>query len=119
MTFAQCWCYHNSTQQHKASPANSKDSMNLVFANQSEEDAIYSLTTREIAEAPQQDSDLKTQAEKEGYSTQLVKNIEVLCKQGKIVILKSLQHHGVVLFHYYLQRPRTKRLKETLCLSMY
>ena len=55
MTFAQCWCYHNSTQQHEASPANSKESMNLVFANQNEEDAIYPLTTREIAEAQQQD----------------------------------------------------------------
>ena len=48
--------------------------MNLVFANQNEEDAIYPFTTREIAEAQQQDNNLKTQAEKEGYSTQLVKN---------------------------------------------
>ncbi len=76
MTFAQCWCYHNSTQQHEASIANSKESMNLVFANCNEEDAIYLLTTREKAEAQQQDIDLKTQAEKEGYSTQLVENIE-------------------------------------------
>ena len=59
MTFAQCWCYHNSTQQHKASIANSKKSMNPVFANQNEEDAIYPLTTQEIAEAQQQDNDLK------------------------------------------------------------
>ena len=51
MTFAQCWCYHNSTQQNKAYIANSKESMNRVFANQNEEDAIYSLTTQEIAEA--------------------------------------------------------------------
>ncbi len=49
--FAQCWCYHNSTQQHEASSANSKESMNLVFANQNEEDAIYPLTTQEIEEA--------------------------------------------------------------------
>ena len=86
MTFAQCWCYHNTTQQHESSIANSKDSMNLVFVNWSKEDAIYSLTTREIAETQQQDSDLKTQAEKEGCSTKLVKNIGVLCKQGKMVI---------------------------------
>ena len=45
MTFAQCWCYHNSTQQHEASIANSKESMNLVFANRNEEGAIYPLTT--------------------------------------------------------------------------
>ena len=60
MTFAQCWCYHNSTQQHKASIANSKESMNLVFANQNKEEAIYPLTAWEIAEAQQQDKDLKT-----------------------------------------------------------
>ncbi len=64
--------------------------MNLVFANQSIVDAIYQLTTQEIAEAQQQDSNLNKQAEKEGYSTQLVENIEVLCKQGKMVIPKSL-----------------------------
>ena len=81
--------------------------MNLVFANQSKEDAIYPLTTQEIAEAQQQDNDLKTQAEKEGYSTQLIKNIKVLCKQGKMVIPKSLQHHAVVWFHHYLQHPGT------------
>ena len=63
--------------------------MNLVFANWDEEDAIYPLTTQEIAEAQQQDNELKTQAEKEGYSTQLVKNSEVLCNQGKIVIPKA------------------------------
>ena len=43
--------------------------MNLVFANQNKEDAIYPLTTREIAEAQQQDNNLKTQAEKEGCFT--------------------------------------------------
>ncbi len=78
MTFAQFRCYHNSTQQRKASIANRKDSMNLVFVNQNEEDTIHPLTTREIEEAQQQDSNLKTQAEKEGYSTQLVENTKVL-----------------------------------------
>jgi hypothetical protein len=32
-TFAQCCCYHNSTEEHKASTATIKESMNLVFAN--------------------------------------------------------------------------------------
>ncbi len=83
--------------------------MNLVFAYQSEEEAIYPLTTREIVEAHQQDNGLKTQAEKKGYSTQLVENIKVLCYTGKIVIPKSLQHHAVAWFHHYLQHPGTKR----------
>ena len=93
--------------------------MILVFANQGGDDAIYPLTMREKAEAQQQDDDLKTQAEKEGYSTQLVENIEVLCNQGKMVIPRSLQHHAVVWFHHYLQHPETKCLEETLCLSIY
>ena len=93
--------------------------MNLVFANQNNEDSIYPLTTREIAEAQQQDNDLITKAEKEGYSIQPVKNINVLCKDCKMGIPKSLQHHAVAWFHYYLQHPGTKCLEETMCLYMY
>jgi hypothetical protein len=37
MTFAQCWCYHNSTQEHSESAGNIKKSKNLVFANQNKE----------------------------------------------------------------------------------
>ena len=33
MTFAQCWCYHNSTQEHKKSMAKIKKSMSLMFTN--------------------------------------------------------------------------------------
>ena len=80
MTFAQCWCYHNSTQEHNETAGNIKESMNQVFANQIEEDSIYPLTTREIAEAQEHNPQLKTQADKEGDTTQLVKNITVLCQ---------------------------------------
>eukprot|EP00804_Cyclotella_cryptica_P028704 CCRYP_008224-RA/>CCRYP_008224-RA protein AED:0.40 eAED:0.44 QI:0/0/0/1/0.33/0.25/4/0/353 len=66
MTFAQCWCYHN-TSQPKASLASTQESMNQVFANRNEEDSIYPLTTREIAEAQQEDESLLNK----GYSTQL------------------------------------------------
>ena len=38
---------------------NTKESMNLVFANQNEEESIYSLKTREIVMAQEQDNDLK------------------------------------------------------------
>jgi hypothetical protein len=115
MTFTQCWCYHTSAQQHEASTANTKESMNQVFANQNKEDSIYPLTTREIAEAQNKDESLNTQ----GYSTQLVVNIKVLCKDGKMVIAKSLQHRAVAWLQHYLQHPGNKHLKETLCLSMY
>jgi hypothetical protein len=47
MTFAQCWC-HTSSQEESTSPsAYKQESMNLVFANQGEEDTIYALTMRE------------------------------------------------------------------------
>eukprot|EP00804_Cyclotella_cryptica_P022986 CCRYP_014983-RA/>CCRYP_014983-RA protein AED:0.46 eAED:0.46 QI:0/0/0/1/0/0/3/0/200 len=36
-----------------------------------------------------------------------------------MVIPKSLQHRAVAWFHHYLQHPGTKRLEETLRLSMY
>eukprot|EP00804_Cyclotella_cryptica_P026090 CCRYP_013954-RA/>CCRYP_013954-RA protein AED:0.28 eAED:0.28 QI:0/0/0/1/1/1/2/0/538 len=114
MTFAQCWCYHN-TAQPKSSLATTEDSMNQVFANQNKEDSIYPLTTREIAEAQQYNASLLNK----GYSLHLVENIKVLCKDGNMVIPRSLQHRAVAWFRYYLQHPRTKRLKETLQLLMY
>ncbi len=58
MTFAQCWCYHNSTEEHQASTATIRESMNLVFANQNKEDSIYPLTTRGVAEAQKKDKNL-------------------------------------------------------------
>ena len=40
--------------------------MNLVFANQDDEDAIIPLTTREISEAPKHDLTLNTMTDKDG-----------------------------------------------------
>ena len=54
--------------------------MNLVFANQDDEDAIYPLTTSKIAEAQKHDTELDTIAKKYGYTIQLVENTKVLCK---------------------------------------
>jgi hypothetical protein len=119
MTFAQCWCYHNSTQEHNETAGNIKESMNQVFANQIEEDSIYPLTTREIAQVQEHNPQLKTQADKEGDTTQLVKNITVLCQGNKMAVPKSPQHCAVAWYHHYLQHPGTKYLEETLCISMY
>ena len=44
-----------------------------VFANQVDEDAIYPLTTREIAKAQTHDIELNTMTDKHGYTTQLVR----------------------------------------------
>eukprot|EP00804_Cyclotella_cryptica_P012799 CCRYP_010555-RA/>CCRYP_010555-RA protein AED:0.49 eAED:0.49 QI:0/-1/0/1/-1/1/1/0/64 len=59
--------------------------MNQVFANRDEEDSIYPLTTREIAEAQQEDESLLNK----GYSTQLVEHIKVLCKDAKWLFQKA------------------------------
>jgi hypothetical protein len=93
--------------------------MNRVFANQNKEDSIYLLTTRKIAEAQEHDTNLKTHADKEDYSTQLVENFAVLCKGRKMVIPKSLQHCAVAWYHHYLQHPGTQCLKEFVCILMY
>jgi hypothetical protein len=67
--------------------------MNLVFANHSKEDAIYPLTVREIAQAQKLDASIEKLKDK--YSTQLVENTEVLCKDGKMFIPVALQHQAV------------------------
>ena len=78
-----------------------QESMSLMFANRDDEDAIYPLTTREIAEVP----DLNAAADKHGYTKQLVENTEILCKGGNLVIPKSLQHRAVAWYHHYLLHP--------------
>eukprot|EP00804_Cyclotella_cryptica_P008118 CCRYP_004595-RA/>CCRYP_004595-RA protein AED:0.56 eAED:0.46 QI:0/0/0/0.66/0/0/3/0/148 len=53
-----------------------EEEMNLVFANRSEEDYV--------AEAQKLDASLKTL--KDQYSTQLVENTHLLCKDGKMLV---------------------------------
>jgi len=120
MTFAQRWCHYTSSQD-KSTSANAymQEAMNLVFANQDDEDSIYPLTTREIAEAQKHDPDLNATVDKHGYTKQLVENTEILCKDGKMDIPKSLQHHEVAWYRHYLLHPGNKRIKETLCVLMY
>ena len=69
--------------------------MNMVFANCSKEDVIYPLTVKEISLAQERDLVLKKLSKMEKYSTVLVENTEVLCKDGKMVIPKVLQHRAV------------------------
>ena len=54
--------------------------MTLVFANQDDEDAIYPLLTREIADAQKHDIELNTMTDKDGYNTQLVENTVKMAK---------------------------------------
>ncbi len=93
--------------------------MNFVFANRSKDNSIYPLTTREIAESQANDTQLAKLTTEEGYTTQLVENIKVLCKDGKLVIPKDLQDRAIAWYHHYLQHPGSTHLEETLCSAMY
>ncbi len=120
MTFTQCWCHYMETAEETgASLAEHEESMNFVFANRSEDDSIYPLTTREIAESQSNDEQLKQLATHDGYSTELVENTHVLCKNGNLVIPKDLQDRAVAWYHHYLQHPGSTRLEETLRQAMY
>ena len=113
MTFAQCWCHYISSQKESASLSTyTQESMNLVFAKQEDEEAIYLRTTREIAETQRHDHTLNTMADKHGYTTQLLNNT-------KVVISTRLQQRAVAWYHHYLQHPGNTHLEETLCLLMY
>ncbi len=72
-----------SAQVNSEPMVTAKESINFVFTNQNKEDTINPLTTREMTEAQQHDQDLETKAEMEGYATQLVKTMKVLCKMAK------------------------------------
>jgi hypothetical protein len=88
--------------------------MHCVFANRSEEEEIYPLTIKEIAEAQN-----KEKIKDKSFKSVLIENISVLCKDGKPVIPKFLQHRAVSWYHHYLQHPGNTRLEETLRAAMY
>jgi hypothetical protein len=74
--------------------------MNEVFANHSDEDEIYPLTTEEIAEAQRADASLKHLFKRnavidQGLEITLIENMTCVCKDGQLVILKPLQVHAV------------------------
>ncbi len=120
MTFTQCWCHYTETARETgATQANYTESMNLVFPNHSKENSIYPLTTSEIAELQSKDAQQVALTTQDGYSTELVENIKVLCKDGKFVIPKDLQDQPVAWYHHYLQHLGSTCLKETLCSAMH
>jgi hypothetical protein len=117
MTFTQRWNFYTYT-----APADHpvyEDSLCFVFANIQEEESIYPLCVSEIAEAQTKDNNLKKLTKLDKYEINLVDDTEVLCKNGKLVIPKSLQQHAVEWYHHYLQHPGATRLEETLRGAMY
>jgi hypothetical protein len=94
--------------------------LNFAFANCGEEDEIYPLTTIEIVEAQHKDQGVKVYYKKNAIMPkkdvclQLVEDTNVLCKNGKLIILTSLQHKAVAWYHHYLQHPGHTRLEEKM-----
>ncbi len=84
--------------------------MNEVFANCSDEDEIYPLTTAEIAAAQRANVSLKHLFNRnaeidQGLEIKLIENTTCVCKDGQLVIPKPLQVHVVKWYHHYLQHP--------------
>jgi hypothetical protein len=74
--------------------------MNEVFANRSDEDLIYPLTTAEIAAAQRADVSLKHLFKRntvidQGLEIKLIENTTCVCKDGRLVIPKPLQVRAV------------------------
>ena len=83
------------TLTHTNSTIKHNYSMNSVFANRSEEEKIFPLTVKEIAEAQGLNKLFKATALREKYEKTLIKNT-VFCKNGKLVIPWSLQHLSLI-----------------------
>jgi hypothetical protein len=88
MMFTKCWCHYTKQASPEESKTTQQHQLNMVFANRSKEDVIYPLTVKEIALAQVRDLVLKKLTKMEKYSTHLVEDTEVLCKDGKVVIPK-------------------------------
>jgi hypothetical protein len=118
MAFTKRWCDIDHAT-HTYSNRQHIESMNYVFANRSEDEEIYPLTVKEIAEEQLKDKSLKELFEDDIYDVLLIEDIKVLCKEGKLVIPKSLQHQAVAWYHHYLQHPGHSCLEETLRAAIY
>ncbi len=98
--------------------------MNEVFANCSEEDEIYPLTTVEIAAIQRADASLKhlfkcNAVIDQGLEIKLIENTTCVCKDDRLVIPKPLQVGAFKWYHHYLQHPGHTRLKEMMNTAMY
>ena len=95
------------------------ESMNHVFANCSDNEEIFPITIQQIAEEQHKDKSICALCKDEKFTPLLIENTEVLCRDGKMVIPKSLQAQVVLWYHHYLQHPGHSHLEETLCAAMY
>ncbi len=119
ITFTKCLCFYTMHAVEDTSPPNHKEIMQVVFANHIKTTAIYPLAVREIAKAQTQDKMLDKLTLLEKYKPQLIEDVQVLCKDDKLVIPKELEKSAVEWYHNFLQHPGTTCLEETLHASMH
>ncbi len=106
-SFAQHWCsYNEASTPMKAHCFH----MNMVFANCSDEEKIYYLTTVEIDAAQWAYASLKhlfkcNAVIDQGLEIKLIENMPCVCKDGRLVIPKPLQVRTVKWYHHCLQHP--------------
>jgi hypothetical protein len=98
--------------------------MNEVFANCSDKDEIYPLTTGEISEAQWADASLKhlfkpNAVIDQGFEIKCIENTTCVCKDCRLVIPKPLQVCAVKWYHHYLQHPGHSCLKDTMNAAVY
>jgi hypothetical protein len=109
----KCWCHYTMHATTEETTHTHQHQINIVFANCSKEDVMYPVTVKEIAQAQEDDAVQKKLSNTDKYSTQLVEDTQVLCKDGKMVIPKVLQSRAVSWYHHYLQHPGHTHLEDT------
>ena len=102
MTLTKGWYHYTRHDPNEGSPYDHQKELNTVFTNHSEEILVSPLTVSKIAQAQRDDAFLKKLRPHDKYSTQLVDDTQLLCKDGKMVML---QNQAVSWHHHYLQLP--------------
>jgi hypothetical protein len=125
VTVSKNWCKLDIDSDNLDSYTNKHDNWNLVIAHHKEEEEVYPLTLRKIANAQRKDQELKAYFKKNAIiphkdmGIQLIEDTKVLCKNGKVIIPTSLCQRAVKWYHHYLQHPGQLRLEETMRSVMY
>ncbi len=92
-TFSQHWRCYNECH---ATAETTNVQIDAVFANRSDEEEIYPLTTVEIAKAQRADATYKHLFKRNavidhGLEIKLIENTLCVCKDGRLVIPKPLR----------------------------
>ena len=85
MRSTKFWCHYTKQVDSINNTPNHQEQINMVFANHSNEDAVYPLTVMEIAQAQIDDKSLEKCQKYDKYTNQLIKGTQLLCKDGRMV----------------------------------